>query len=346
MTQPKEPVLVLFDRAMMGHDPGDGHPERSDRLRALEAVFTEMGDAVTVDSPREATREELVAVHTHGHVDRMLELDDQFASIDGDTRVSPGSLRAARLAAGAAVTAVDAMMAERSRVFVAARPPGHHAEADRAMGFCLFNNVAVAAAHARARHGLERILIIDWDAHHGNGTQHIFWTDPNVLFVSAHQFPFYPGTGDVGESGMGAGEGKTVNVPLRAGATDADYRFAFREIVEPIADAFAPQIVLVSAGFDAHRLDPLAQMQMTDEGFADLCAGVQRIADRHAQGRMGLFLEGGYDIDGLAESTRSCLQIMNGSTPPQGAATASPTRERQLRDVIEAHRRHWSNVLV
>jgi acetoin utilization deacetylase AcuC-like enzyme len=342
-----EPTLVLFDRAMLGHDPGEGHPEQPERLRAVEAVLHEFGpEQVEIDSPRQATTQELARVHTDEHVQKVLALDDEYAAIDADTHVSPGSIRAARLAAGGAVTAIDAMMDDFPRVFVAGRPPGHHAEADRAMGFCLFNNIAVAAAHARARHGIERILIVDWDVHHGNGTQHIFFGDPNVLFVSLHQYPFFPGTGGAGEVGAGPAEGRTLNIPLVSGAGDEAYDFATREVLEPISDAFAPQLVLVSAGFDAHRLDPLASMEVSDEGFARLCHATKSIADRHANGRLGLFLEGGYDLDGLAQGVRACLQILGGSAPPGPARPGTAAQERQIRSVRDRHRRYWPDVLV
>jgi acetoin utilization deacetylase AcuC-like enzyme len=193
--------------------------------------------------------------------------------------------------------------------FALVRPPGHHAEADRAMGFCLFNNVAVAAAHAIAAYNLKRVLIVDWDVHHGNGTQHTFEIRRDVLFMSTHMWPEYPGTGDFEEVGRGDGAGFSVNVPLAYGMGDADYSAVFEQVLAPIANAYQPELVLVSAGFDAHEADPLGQMRVTARGFARLCALVKDVADRHARGRLALVLEGGYDLRGLAESVRACVDV-------------------------------------
>jgi acetoin utilization deacetylase AcuC-like enzyme len=208
------------------------------------------------------------------------------------------------------------------------------------MGFCLINNVAVAAAHARAACGRERVLIVDWDVHHGNGTQHCFESDPSVLYFSTHRFPFYPGTGDVGETGRGAGAGFTVNVPLPAGCNDADLEAVFRRLLVPIAGAFAPDLVLVSAGFDAHARDPLGDMSLTDAGFARLCAIVAALADRHAGGRLVLVLEGGYDLAALAAGVAACVDVMGGAVPPPAAAPAAPraAAERVIERVAAAHR--------
>jgi acetoin utilization deacetylase AcuC-like enzyme len=225
--------------------------------------------------------------------------------------MSPGSLTAAYWAAGGALAAVDAIMNKQvEHVFCAVRPPGHHAEAGHAMGFCLFNNVAIAARYVQKKYGLTRVLIVDWDVHHGNGTQHSFEDDPSVLFFSTHQFPHYPGTGRESERGRGAGEGFTINVPMEAGEGDEEYRAVFRKSLLPAADAFKPEFVIVSAGFDAHKDDPLASMELTEEGYADLTGIVAGIAKRHAEGRILSSLEGGYHLTSLAASVDRHIQAL------------------------------------
>jgi acetoin utilization deacetylase AcuC-like enzyme len=334
---------MLFDRAMIGHDPGPGHPERPERLRAVEAILNALdAPAFDFESPGEADRSVLTRVHAEAHVDRMLALRDDEARLDPDTVVSAGSIRAALLAAGAAVAGVDAICeGETETAFGLVRPPGHHAEADRAMGFCLFNNIAIAAAHARAVHGIERVLVVDWDVHHGNGTQAMFYGDPGVLFFSTHQFPFYPGTGALREVGAGAGIGHTVNVPLPPGTRDGDYAKVFGEILRPIADAYAPQLVLVSAGFDAHADDPLGGMEVTEDGFAMMCEAVRSIADAHAGGKLMLLLEGGYDLEGLARSVLACALVLARHTAPPVGMSTTRGGDAALRAAIEQHRAHW-----
>ncbi len=240
--------------------------------------------------------------------------------LDPDTGVSPGSWEAALLSAGGAVDASDAVAAGRIRsAFVCTRPPGHHAERDRAMGFCLFNNVAIAARFLQAERGLGRIFIVDWDVHHGNGTQHIFEADDSVFYFSTHQYPFYPGTGGQGERGSGRGEGFTLNVPLPPGTGDAEYLRIFREVLRPAIDAFKPDLVLVSAGFDAHRDDPLASMAITEAGFAVMTRLVREAADDHCGGRMVSVLEGGYDLGALARSVEAHLGELGASAGPRQA---------------------------
>lgn len=338
-----EPLLI-FDRAMLGHDPGPHHPESPERLRALEGALdrdSTLG-SIELEASSEAPAEVIERVHTAQHVQRLLSFRDEEVALDPDTHVSPGSIRAALLAAGAATTAVDAVCTGDSQsAFAFVRPPGHHAESNRAMGFCLFNNVALAAAHARAVHGLERVMIIDWDVHHGNGTQEIFERDPSVLFCSLHQSPHYPGTGAARECGSGDGAGFTVNVPMLGGAGDADYALAFDAIIEPIAAQFEPQLVLVSAGFDAHRLDPLGGMQVSDDGFAELCGRARAIADRSAHGRLALLLEGGYDLEGLAGSAVACGRVLSGETPPACSADPTTAGNQSVARAIEVQRAHW-----
>jgi acetoin utilization deacetylase AcuC-like enzyme len=276
-------------------------------------------------APRDATREELTRVHTAAHVDAVAATAGRTVRFDPDTQAGPRSHAAALLAAGAACDAVDQVLGGAlDRAFCAVRPPGHHAEADRAMGFCLFNNVAVAAAHALAR-GLERVLVIDFDVHHGNGTQHIFDADRRVLYVSSHAWPFYPGTGALQEAGQGGAPGFTVNLPMPMGCGDGEYTHLYREIVVPIGRAFDPQLVLVSAGFDAHAGDPLAGMRLTAAGYAELAAACLDTASGAAGGRAVFVLEGGYDTDGLAGGGAAVVGQLLGEPRPAAEARCAPS---------------------
>jgi acetoin utilization deacetylase AcuC-like enzyme len=323
----KRPTFLYSDQRMLGHNPGAGHPESPARLKSLLADFARRPVAGVVrKSPRPATRAEIEGVHAPAYVGTLASLAGQSARLDADTVVSPGSWEAASLAAGAAVTAVEAVWSgQAANAFVWARPPGHHAEQAEAMGFCLINNVAVAAEAGR-RLGAERVLILDWDVHHGNGTQHLFESRRDVLFMSSHQYPFYPGTGAADEVGRGEGRGFTVNCGLPAGQTDADYGAVFEDLFLPIADAWKPDLVLVSAGFDPHEADPLAQMRVSERGFAAMCTGVRRLAEAHARGRLVLLLEGGYDLNALAGSARACLEVLTGRNEsfPAGVHGAGP----------------------
>jgi acetoin utilization deacetylase AcuC-like enzyme len=253
--------------------------------------------------------ETLASVHLAAHIETVRAACKRApARLDPDTGVSSGSWEAALLAAGSAIAACDTVITGRARAaFSACRPPGHHAEADRAMGFCLFNNVAVAARHLKKAHGLERVLIVDWDVHHGNGTQHIFEADDTVFYFSTHQLPLYPGTGREHERGCGPGIGFTLNVPLPAGTGDAEYLRIYEDVLKPAIDRFRPQAILISAGFDAHRDDPLAAMAITEEGYAGMSYILREAAEEHCDGRIVSLLEGGYNLAALAASVEAHL---------------------------------------
>lgn len=306
---------LVYDPRYLDHDMGAGHPESPNRLRAIIQQLERSGTAARLVriEPREAEDEWITQIHEPSYL-AMLKSHAPVSgrvSLDSDTSMSSGSLTAAYLAAGGALAAVDAIMSkEVDHVFCAVRPPGHHAEAGHAMGFCLFNHVAIAARYVQKRYGLNRVLIVDWDVHHGNGTQHSFEEDPSVLFFSTHQFPHYPGSGRATERGRGAGEGFTINVPMQAGEGDEEYRAVFQQSLVPAAEAFKPEFVLISAGFDAHKEDPLAGMGLTEEGYADLTGIVADIARRHASGRILSSLEGGYHLTALAASVDRHIQAL------------------------------------
>jgi acetoin utilization deacetylase AcuC-like enzyme len=305
-------ALLADDPRFDRHAPLGHHPERPERLAAARAAVAASPVDWTRLAAREATEEDLVRVHDEAFLARLEKLRGHEGYLDPDTYVSRESVSVARLAAGTLVAMVDAMLdGPTPKGAALLRPPGHHARPGRAMGFCILNNIAVAAAHARSR-GLERVLVVDWDVHHGNGTQEMFWREPGVLYVSTHQFPFYPGTGDVDEVGEDDGRGYTVNIPLAAGGGDAVYRSAFERIVLPVAEAYAPELVLVSAGFDAAARDPLAQMELSEGAFGWMARELARVADKSAKGRMALVLEGGYDLVALESGLRDAIEGMVG----------------------------------
>ncbi len=306
---------LVYHPAYLEHDMGAGHPESPNRLRAIMRQLEQSGTAARLAriEPRKAEDEWITLVHRPSYVASLNEHAPTSGrvSLDPDTSMSPGSLRAAYLAAGGALAAVDAIMNKQvDHVFCAVRPPGHHAEAGRAMGFCLLNNVAIAARYLQKKYAVKRVLIVDWDVHHGNGTQHIFDDDPSILFFSAHQYPHYPGTGRATERGKGAGEGFTINVPMEAGEGNEEYHAIFLKSLVPAADEFKPEFVLISAGFDAHRDDPLASMNLTEAGYADLTGIVAEIAKCHADGRILSSLEGGYNLTALASSVNAHIKAL------------------------------------
>jgi acetoin utilization deacetylase AcuC-like enzyme len=327
------PALWLRHDASLAHDI-PGHPERPDRIRALEAEMGRHGwfGAAVLEAP-EVDRALLERVHPGRYV---LGLEELCLSgggfLDADTAAVPETFEAALRAAGGAAALVDGLLGGNGRVGVSAlRPPGHHAEPARAMGFCFFGNVAVAARRAIAAHGLSRVLILDWDVHHGNGTEAIFAADPDVLFVSIHEWPLYPGTGPASYVGSGAGEGFTVNLPVPGGSGDAVYRSLVAHVVAPLVAAWEPQLVLVSAGFDAHRADPLASCTVSEAGFAAMTATLRACCDA-VGAPLGLVLEGGYDLGALAGSMAALMPVLvDGSTPDPGAVERHPLAADALR---------------
>jgi len=336
-------TLLFHDDRFLAHDPGATHPESPARLRAIiQGLERSPLRGTRLVTPEAASREQLERVHHPSYVEEILALDGEHRILDQDTTLSPGSVQAALLSAGAAIDAVTAVSSGQAKnAFSLSRPPGHHAEPDRAMGFCIFNNVAVAAAHALATLGHRRVLIIDWDVHHGNGTQAAFYDRDDVLFFSTHRLPFYPGTGALREVGEGKGKGFNVNVPLPARLGDGDYAAIFYELLVPIADAYRPDLVLVSAGFDSHADDPLGGMGVTPAGFAHLCALAGLIADRHAGGKLALFLEGGYDLEGLSRSVHACVEVLTGASPPL-LGPPEPQGLEAIEEAKQIHGRYWA----
>jgi len=296
------------------HDTGPSHPERAERLRSVMAHLESSGQLSQLNRLEAIACESrwLHSVHTEDHVDLVRRAAVQApVHLDPDTVVSASSWDVARLASGSLLAACDAVVDGRvDNAFCASRPPGHHAERDHAMGFCLFNHVAVAARYLQAQHSIDRVMIIDWDVHHGNGTQHIFEDDASVFYFSIHQYPFYPGTGATGERGKGDGDGATLNIPMAAGNNDDAYIAAFEEQLVPAAEDFAPQFILVSAGFDAHEADPLASMAVTEDGFQRLSTIVADLAAGTCGGHLVSQLEGGYNTDALARSVAVHLDVL------------------------------------
>jgi acetoin utilization deacetylase AcuC-like enzyme len=303
---------VFYDPAMLRHEPAGDHPESPKRLDAVVKTVRglERQSRLSVVAPRPATEDDILLVHTPQYLKLVRsEIATGLRSLStGDTEISSGSFDAALAAAGTVVSAVDAVMSGRARhAFCAVRPPGHHASQDRGMGFCIFNNIAIGARYAARRYGVERILIADWDVHHGNGTQQVFWNDGSVLFFDTHQHPWYPGTGDPAETGEGKGRGLIVNRPFPAGAGRNEILDAFRTGLVPAAERFKPELVMISAGFDSRAGDPLGKFTLTDADFSELTGVVAEIARQHARGRVVSVLEGGYSLDGLARAVDAHL---------------------------------------
>jgi acetoin utilization deacetylase AcuC-like enzyme len=333
----KREMAIVEDSRFLNHRGPAGHPERPDRLTAVSEVLAAHEGALTRVAPRAAAPEEILRVHSRAHFDAVSKaVRGAPGQLDADTYVSSESLDVALLAAGSTVDlALRVARGELASGLAAVRPPGHHAEPDRAMGFCLFNNVAIAARALQHELGVEKILIIDWDVHHGNGTQHSFDADPSVLFASTHQYPFYPGTGAVDESGVGRGEGFTLNVPLPAGCGDTEYVGAFQHLIAPAAQSFKPELILISCGFDAHRDDPLANMAVTREGYWAMSAIVRALADDLCGGRLVFVLEGGYAASGLRDGVAAVLDVMLADAGPEPPEITPVLPESTLGRVVD-----------
>ena len=310
-------VGYVYDPIYLKHDTG-GHPEKAQRLEAIISHLEQTGlkQQLLPIKPRVATTEEISLVHGKQYISYIQEVAKNGGGwLDVDTVMSPNSYDAALYAAGGVIRATEAVMdGEVGSAFALVRPPGHHATATQAQGFCLFNNIAIGAKYALNKYKLQRIAIIDFDVHHGNGTQETFYDDPQVLYISTHQYPLYPGTGRIEETGSGGGKGATVNIPLSPGSGDAEYLEVFDQIIVPIARRFSPQLILVSAGYDAHWSDGLAMMEVSVTGFARMVGIIKGLADELCSGRLALTLEGGYPLDALAASVKATFDVLLGNT--------------------------------
>jgi acetoin utilization deacetylase AcuC-like enzyme len=343
--RPAASLLLVHSDRFAEHQTPPGHPERPERAEVMDIVAARwQRKGLEVVAPRVATRDQITRVHAPAHLRHIESTMGRPTALDPDTYTSPESYEIALLAAGAAIDATERVWGgSHKSAFALVRPPGHHAERDRAMGFCLFNNVAIAAAHARAI-GAARVAIVDYDVHHGNGTQHIFESDPDVLYISTHQYPYYPGTGDAIEIGTARGEGATVNLGIEVGAVDEDYRLVFDEVVLPVLRQFRPELLLVSAGFDAHERDPLAGMRLTTPAFAAMTMALRGVAEECAGGRMALVTEGGYDLEALAASIDAVAQALAGPPGPADWPTSgiASSRGRRAADATKrALARFW-----
>ena len=343
---------IVRDMRYLDHVMGAYHPESPQRLKAIYEMLEspDMKGTFKDIRARMAEREELLMVHSPDYID-ILEASDGKSStyLDPDTQTSPGSYKAALLAAGGLCEAISRVYSgELENAFALIRPPGHHAEKARAMGFCIFNNVAIGARYAQKYLGLNRILIADWDLHHGNGTQHAFEDDPSVLYFSTHQYPYYPGTGSHAEVGKGKGEGFTINVPLSTGYGDGEFSAIFDRILRPVAREFDPDIILVSAGFDIFKGDPLGGMDVTPHGFAGLTRIIMDTADLCCDGKVIITLEGGYHIQGQSESVKAVLNELSGKSRTDSNDLLSRADMRMvdyaIKPVKKIHGRYWKDL--
>jgi acetoin utilization deacetylase AcuC-like enzyme len=343
-------VAIVRDPIYLKHSNGPMHPEAPERLVAIDRMLSEfpLKENLIDIAPRDASFQELAGIHEESYIRRIEQTQERdFTVLDPDTSATSDSYAAALRAAGGTLAATEAVLSgSYPAAFAFVRPPGHHAEAGRAMGFCLFNNIAIAAMCAIRQHGLQRVLIVDWDVHHGNGTMHSFYETDEVLYFSIHQYPHYPGTGRTDEIGRGAGQGYTVNVPLYGGQGDEEYIYLFRQLLVPLSRAYAPQLILVSAGFDTHRNDPLAGMQLSSRAYGRMASILQELSNECCPGRLAFTLEGGYDHEALSEGVASVLSALirgrdnNRDAEPDNADPGNV--EAQTRQVAEELRRMLS----
>lgn len=337
---------ILLDKLYFDHDNGSGHPESQERLFAIVDMLkgTKLFDEVVSIQPRDATKEEITLVHEPRYFDLIQSTRGKMrVFLDPDTSTCPVSFNAAVRAAGGMLSSIESVLkGEVDMAFPLVRPPGHHAEKNRAMGFCLFNNVAVGAAYANKFHGMDRILIVDWDLHHGNGTQNMFYDSPHVLYFSTHQYPYYPGTGRIEEVGIGNGMGYTINVPLSPEMGDKEYIKIFSQILKPVISQYKPQLLLVSAGFDTYFEDPLGGMKVTPGGFAQMTRFLKEMAEEHCGGKIILILEGGYNLDGLWESTKAVIEeLLEKTQTDYGNLTEETKADLVIESVKKIHSEFW-----
>ncbi|MEE8076920.1 MAG: histone deacetylase [Candidatus Binatia bacterium] len=338
-------TAVVIDPDFLKHQPGHAHPERPERLKILLDLTRGLhGSDLQILPPRPAKKEEVSSCHSSEYIDLVRSTSEiNRYALDGDTVTCADSYGIALLAVGGFLRLLDSVSAFDFRNgFALVRPPGHHATRDRAMGFCLFNTVAIGAQYLKRLYGARRILIMDWDVHHGNGTQDSFYQDPSVLYISTHQYPYYPGTGAIEEVGNGKGEGYTVNIPLPAGCGDEEYLCVFKEIVIPIADKYQPEWVLVSAGFDSHQHDPLGGMRVTEKGFGIMASMLLELAQKHAAGKIAFLLEGGYNLEALRNSVSVVLEKMKGEDRSGPAVQIGMQRvDPLIRKILKFQEKYW-----
>ncbi len=345
-------LALIKDDRYLEHYAGEGHPESPNRLRVIHDLINAEFSNLPHIPPRLATESELTLIHDPFYIQTVANTEGKlFSRLDPDTGLSARSYEIARLAAGGLLQAVDTLLSHDpgprtpKAVFAFVRPPGHHAESSRGMGFCIFNNVAIAAEYARVKFGLKRILIVDWDLHHGNGTQHAFYDSPSVLYFSSHQYPHYPGSGSIDEIGSGAGEGFTINAPLPAGFGDAEFLRIYSTVLLPVALEYNPDMVLVSAGFDPSAQDPLGGMKVTEKGFGALADIVQYIAKASCAGKILITLEGGYNPEGLRSGVRSVLRtLLNCNTSKVIEKIPANEADRIIERIISIQKRYWKSL--